>query len=170
MQAGKILVAEQGGAFVIKLVGDVRLTFCTALDDFFERMFDSPNFASVIIDLCAADNIDSTTLGQLAKLAIVAQRRFHLHPVVLSTNPNITRILLSMGFDRVFDIRQQAPQTEKQLGELPIVADSEGAVQQRVLEAHRVLMGMNEHNRAEFRELVCALEAVTKGPDGVVGI
>lgn len=163
MQPGKILVAEHGGAFVIKLVGDVRLTFCTALDDFFERMFGSPGFASVIIDLCAADNIDSTTLGQLAKLAIAAQRRFHLHPVVLSTNPNITRILLSMGFDRVFDIRQQKPQSDEQLGELPVVAASESAVQARVLDAHRVLMGMNEHNRVEFKELVCALEAVSKG-------
>jgi anti-anti-sigma factor len=160
MQPGKILVAEHGGAFVIKLVGDVRLTYCTALDDFFERMLGSPSFASVIIDLCAAENIDSTTLGQLA---IAAQRRFHLHPVVLSTNPNITRILLSMGFDRVFDIREQTPQTDKQLGELPVVAATESDVQQRVLDAHRVLMGMNEHTRAEFKELVCALEAVAKG-------
>jgi anti-anti-sigma factor len=159
MQPGKILVAEHGGAFVIKLVGDVRLTFCTALDDFFERMFATPAFASVIIDLCAADNIDSTTLGQLAKLAIAAQRRFGLKPVILSTNPNITRILLSMGFERVFDIRQQAPKTDEQLGELPMVAASEQGVCERVLEAHRVLMGMNEQNRAEFQELVCALEA-----------
>jgi anti-anti-sigma factor len=159
MQPGKILVAEHGGAFVIKLVGDVRLTFCTALDDFFERMFAAPTFASVIIDLSSADNIDSTTLGQLAKLAISAQRRFALKPVILSTNPNITRILLSMGFDRVFDIRQQAPQTDEQLGELPMVAASEQGVRERVLEAHRVLMGMNEQNRAEFQELVCALEA-----------
>ena len=70
MQPGKILVAEQGGAFVIKMVGDVRLTFCTALDDFLERMFASPGFVSVIVELGEADNIDSTTLGQLAKLAL----------------------------------------------------------------------------------------------------
>jgi anti-anti-sigma factor len=156
---GKILVAEHGGAFVIKLVGDVRLTFCTALDDFFERMFAAPSFASVIIDLNAAENIDSTTLGQLAKLAIAAQRRYRLKPVALSTNPNITRILLSMGFDRVFDIREQTPQTDEQLGELPMVAGSEQGVRERVLDAHRVLMGMNEQNHAEFQELVCALEA-----------
>ena len=93
MQSGKILVAHEGGAFVIKLIGDVRLTFCTALDDYFERMFTSPDFASVIIDLCRAENIDSTTLGQLAKLALTAKRKHHLTPVVLSTNPNITRIL-----------------------------------------------------------------------------
>jgi anti-anti-sigma factor len=159
MQPGKILIAQQSGAFVIKLTGDVRLTFCSALDDFFERMFVTPNFASVIIDLCEAENIDSTTLGQLAKLAITAKRLYNFTPVVLSTNPNITRILRSMGFDRVFDIREQRPASEANLAELPVVAGSEGEVRATVLDAHRVLMGMNEHNRVEFKELVCALEA-----------
>lgn len=159
MQAGKILIAQQGGAFIVKLVGDVRLTFCTALDEFVERMFSAPDFASVIIDLCEADNIDSTTLGQLAKVAIVAKRKHNFTPVVLSTNPNITRILTSMGFERVFDIREQRPQNDEQLGELPLVNASEGAVRDRVLDAHRVLMGMNDKNRAQFNELVCALEA-----------
>lgn len=159
MQPGKILVAEQGGAFVIKLVGDVRLSFCTALDNFFERMFATPNFASVIIELSDADNIDSTTLGQLAKLAIAAKRRFHLMPVLFSTNPNITRIIDSMGFERVFDIRQSPLSSDKQLAELPVAEGTEAGVREKVIDAHRVLMGMNEHNRAQFNELVCALEA-----------
>lgn len=159
MQQGKILVAQQGGAFVIKLTGDVRLTFCTTLDEFFDRMFAAPDFTNVIIDLCEAENIDSTTLGQLAKLAITAKRTHRLVPVILSTNPNITRILSSMGFERVFDIRQQRPQTDEQLAELPAIAGTEAAVREKVLDAHRVLMGMNDRNRAQFRELVCALEA-----------
>jgi len=159
MQAGKILVAQQGGAFVIKLVGDVRLTFCTALDDFLDRMFGTAGFVSVIIELGEAENIDSTTLGQLAKLAIAAQRRHHLRPVLFSTNPNITRIIDSMGFERVFDIRQEPLRTDKQLSELPVAEGTENSVREKVIEAHRVLMGMNEHNRAQFNELVCALEA-----------
>ncbi|HET8711370.1 MAG TPA: STAS domain-containing protein [Spongiibacteraceae bacterium] len=159
MQSGKILIAQQSGAFVIKLTGDVRLSFCSALDEFFERMFATPHFASVIIDLCEAENIDSTTLGQLAKLAITAKRTYNFVPVILSTNPNITRILRSMGFERVFDIRQQRPQSEATLAELPMVEGSESAVRETVLDAHRVLMGMNEKNHAQFQELVCALEA-----------
>jgi anti-anti-sigma factor len=159
MQPGKILVAEQSGAFVIKLIGDVRLTFCTALDDFFERMFAAPGFVSVIIDLSEAENIDSTTLGQLAKLALGAQRRYKLTPVIVSTNPNITRILDSMGFGRVFDIRHELLRTDRQLAELPLAVGTENDVRERVIEAHRVLMGLNAQNRAQFNELVCALEA-----------
>ncbi len=159
MQQGRILVAEHSGAFVVKLIGDVRLSFCTALDAFLDRMFASPNFASVIIDLTEAENIDSTTLGQLVKIAINADRRFKLHPLLLSTNPDITRVLDAMGFGRVFDIRKQRPQSRDELRDLPQVEGSESAVRERVIEAHQVLMGMSEHNRAKFQELVCALEA-----------
>jgi len=159
MQQGRILVAEHSGAFVVKLIGDVRLSFCTALDAFLDRMFASPNFASVIIDLTEAENIDSTTLGQLVKIAINADRRFKLHPLLLSTNPDITRVLDAMGFGRVFDIRKQRPQSRDELRDLPQVDGTESAVRERVIEAHQVLMGMNEQNHAKFQELVCALEA-----------
>lgn len=159
MHQGRILVAEQQGAFVIKLVGDVRLTFCTALDDFFDRMFGAPDFFSVIIDVTEAENIDSTTLGQLAKLAVAAQRRFALKPAIVSTNPDISRILETMGFSRVFDIRHQIPQSDEQLGDLPVVDGNESLVRNKVLEAHRALMGLSEQNRAQFHELVCALES-----------
>lgn len=158
MQPGKILVAEQSGAFVLKLIGDVRLSFCTALDDFLEHMFTAPDFASVIVDLTEAENIDSTTLGQLAKISVAARRRVDPAPVILSTNPDITRVLDAMGFRRVFDIRDQWPHTSEQLGELPWLNGCEAVVREKVIEAHQVLMGMNAHNHAQFRELVSALE------------
>lgn len=158
MHPGKILVAEHDGSFVIKLEGDVRLTLCTTLEDFFEEMFNAPEFSSVVIDLSDTENIDSTTLGLLAKLALMAKQRYKLMPAILSTNPDITRILESMGFDRVFAIRQQPLNTDEDLGELPQVECTEEEARQRVLEAHRVLMGLNEQNRAKFRELVSLLE------------
>ncbi len=158
MQPGKILVAEQDGAFVIKLVGDVRLTLCTTLDEFFDEMLSIEGFASVVVDLADASNIDSTTLGLLAKLAIKARERFHYVPLILSTNPDITRVLESMGFDRVFRIREMPLCNDEDLGELPVLPDSEEGVKRRVLEAHRILMGMSETNSARFRELVSLLE------------
>jgi anti-anti-sigma factor len=158
MQPGKILVAEQDGAFVIKLVGDVRLTLCTTMDEFFDEMLSSKGFASVVIDLSDAINVDSTTLGLLAKLAIKAKQAYSFVPVILSTNPDITRVLESMGFDRVFRIRQEPLLNDEDLGELPVLHDDEKEVRCRVLEAHRVLMGLNDANKAKFRELVTLLE------------
>ncbi|MFT7403922.1 STAS domain-containing protein [Zhongshania sp.] len=158
MQPGRILVAGQDGAFVIKLVGDVRLTLCTTLDEFFDEMLSVEDFASVVVDLSDALNVDSTTLGLLAKLAIKAKERFKFVPVILSTNRDITRVLESMGFDRVFHIREEPLLNDEDLGELPVLPCSEDSVKKRVLEAHRTLMGLSDSNHAKFRELVSLLE------------
>ena len=159
MQEGKILVAQYQGTFVLKLVGDVRLTLCTTMDAFFKEMFSNPDFAGVLIDLSEAECIDSTSLGLLAKLAIQAKRRFQLVPIIISPNPNITRLLDSMGFGRVFDICDSVQEPSDSFGELPIISEDEDCVRERIIEAHRVLMDMNEKNRETFSPLVSALEA-----------
>jgi anti-anti-sigma factor len=171
MQLGKILVAHHEGAFVVKLVGDVRLTLCTTIDEYFGKMFSSPNFVGVIVDLTEAEGIDSTSLGLLAKLAVRAQNSCQLPPMILSPNPNISRLLESMGFNSVFDIRaslhdhdknelEQLLDSQPKVTELTPAADcdNEQCVRNKVIEAHRVLMDLNEKNRAEFSDLVKTLE------------
>ena len=160
MQRGKILVAEHQGAFVIKLIGDVRVTLCVAFDDYLESMLSDGDFQSVIIDLVEAEGIDSTTLGLLAKVSIRAKERYGYRPVIISTNENITRLITSMGFDMVFDIRTEAITYDDSLHALADTASSEEGVRERVLAAHRVLMGLNDDNRARFQELVTTLENV----------
>ena len=161
MQRGRILVAEHEGAFVIKLVGDVRVTLCVAFDDYLEQMLADGAFQSVLIDLSEAEGIDSTTLGLLAKVSIRARERFGYRPVIISTNESITRLITSMGFDIVFDIRTEAIAGDDDLHALAATASSEEGVRARVIAAHRVLMGLNEDNRAKFQELVTTLENVS---------
>ena len=157
--AGKILVASHDGVYVIVFQGDVRLTLCTTVDDYLEKMFQDANFRSVIVDLSETENIDSTSLGLLAKLSIQAEKRFSFRPTLISTRRDITRILLSMGFDEVFDLVEEPLEHKEQLAELPELTGSEEGVRQRVLDAHRTLMSMNESNRNTFHDLVAALEA-----------
>jgi len=162
MQSGKILVAQLEGTFVIKFAGDVRLTLCTTIDDFFSKMFATPGFVGVVIDLSEAEGIDSTSLGLLAKLAIHAGEQFQLKPVIICPDPNITRLLSSMGFDQVFDIRQGNDGLDcaaGRLGELPLVKSDESRIKAKIIEAHRVLMGLSEHNHNEFSDLVATLES-----------
>ena len=45
MQDGRILAASHNGAYVIRFEGDVRLTLCTSIDDYFQKMFDAWNEA-----------------------------------------------------------------------------------------------------------------------------
>ena len=51
MNTGVIKVADQRGVYIIKMIGDVRLTLSLSFDDFIETMFASVNFSSVIFDL-----------------------------------------------------------------------------------------------------------------------
>lgn len=159
MHSGKILVAKQNGAYILKFQGDVRLTLCASLDHFLESMFSDPDFKTVLIDLTETEGIDSTSLGLLAKISVKMQQQFHLLPTILSINEDITRILLSMGFDKVFIlIREYSSGNAPLLKEVPEILGSEEDVKNTVLNAHKTLMDLNEKNRATFSELVSSLE------------
>ncbi|MFT4520657.1 MAG: anti-anti-sigma regulatory factor [Halioglobus sp.] len=158
MQDGRILAASHDGAYVIRLVGDVRLTLCATIDDYFQRMFDDSEFASVWVDLCEAEGIDSTTLGLLAKLAIRAKEKFGFAPAIYSCDPGINRLLQSMAFNRLFELHEESCSNPEDIAEIPIVRGSEDAVKQKVIEAHRVLMDVSDENRERFKDLMTALE------------
>jgi len=158
MQSGKILFAEQAGNYVLKFVGDVRLTLCSTLDHFLETMLDNQGFKAVIIDLTETVGIDSTSLGLIAKISVKMKQRHQLRPTIVSTNDDISRILLSMGFDKVFFLIQEVAAPAVPLAELSPLQESEQLLRQRVLDAHRVLMELNDTNRDSFRDLVRSLE------------
>jgi anti-anti-sigma factor len=155
---GKILAASQDGAYVIRLVGDVRLTLCTTIDEYFQEMYEDPSFASVWVDLCEAEGVDSTTLGLLAKLALTVKDRFGFKPVIYSCNSGINRLLKSMGFQRLFDLHENACDKHDGGREIPVVVGSEQAVKEKIVEAHRVLMNLSDENKARFQDLMTVLE------------
>jgi anti-anti-sigma factor len=156
---GRILVGDHDGVYVLLFEGDVRLTLCTAIDTFLQRMFDDAAFKSVVVDLARTDTIDSTSLGLLAKLSIQADKRFGYRPTLVSTRPDVTRVLVTMGLDDVFNLVREPLVHDEQLGELPCGCLTEDEVRRRVIEAHRLLMDLNESNREAFHDLVKTLEA-----------
>ena len=158
MQQGKIWVADHAGVYVIKMVGDVRLTLCMSFDQFINGMFEADDFSSIIFDLTEAEAIDSTTLGLMAKISILADQRKHLRPVVISTSPGINRLLDTMGFAEIFDIINDTSDciTPDQCLEMGVVDECEA--RSKVLEAHRILMNLNRDNHETFKDLVKTLE------------
>lgn len=156
---GRILVAEHDGVYLLRFVGDVRVTLCAAVDRFVDELLANPQFKSILVDLTRTSGIDSTSLGILAKLSIRSRERFGCVPTLISTNPDITRLLHAMGFDDVFQIVERAIESTEEFGELAPCECDEEELRQRVLEAHRVLMALNEDNREAFKDLVEALEA-----------
>ena len=164
MSSGRILVGSHDGVHVLKLTGDVRVTLGATVDGVLQDVLASDDLASVLVDLSETDGIDSTSLGLLARLSIEAQRRLGRVPTLISTRPDITRVLTTMGFDEdVFEIVEEPLAVAPLLGEQPEIDDEEAAVRARVLAAHRTLMSLSPDNRERFRDLVSALEASGDG-------
>ncbi len=158
MKTGKILVAQSQGIYIIKFIGDVRLNLCSTLDQYTDQMFESDKFKTVIIDLTETECIDSTSLGQLAKVSILYKEKYDQLPTIISTQKDINRILMSMGFDQVFYIVKELVARVEQLEELPLKNTDEQEMKHRVIEAHKLLMDMNQNNRIAFEDLVKSLE------------
>lgn len=163
---GKILFAtdfsQEKGVFVLKLTGEVRVTQGPTIAKFLETFGENQAYQVVIIDLTESINLDSTTLGLLAKLAIKSKKVFDITPTIFSTNPDICRILDSMGFEQLFTLVYTDPESCPEVEELPTQIASEETMRNQVLDAHKILMSMNENNRACFCNLVDALEEEQK--------
>ncbi|MGO3056841.1 STAS domain-containing protein [Halomonas sp. AOP43-A1-21] len=160
---GRIKAAFDSGVFVLKLCGDVRLTLCATLDSQAQRLAETPGLQTVMIDLREATNVDSTALGFLAKVAMAVKGRLAHPPTIIADNPDVRKMLDVMGFARFFTLMeaplQQASVLNSALIDLPEEPADEEGLRERILEAHRILMHMNEHNREQFQPLVDMLEA-----------
>lgn len=158
MLSGHIHYAVHSGTYVIKFSGDVRVPHCFSLESFLERMFADEGLRAVLVDLSETVSIDSTALGLIARIAVSLREHSQQKPVILSTNPDVNRILQSMGFDRVFVILKKAPESCEEWRELPFDEPSQEEMARYVIEAHQTLMGMNAKNKETFRDLVAALK------------
>lgn len=164
---GKILVGKQGGTTVLKLIGEIRVTLGPTISRFLGTFGKHQPMESLVIDLRETTLIDSTGLGVLAKISLAFEKEVHRLPTLVCTNPDITRILLAMGFEHIFVLATDLEQMPNGAIELAAHQVSEQELRQQVIDAHRVLMGLNDHNEVVFRDLVTALEneASSSAPD-----
>lgn len=161
MTSGKILAAELDGVYMLKFIGDVRITLCGTIDKFFDATMKSQRFRTAIIDLTQAQNIDSTALGLLARLAIQTQEHYCQKPTIVSTVPDINRTLRSVGFDEVFELLEEPLEEPGQLKELAQVTLDQEDLRACVVDAHKAMMLLNDSNREKFQDLVLTLEAAS---------
>lgn len=158
LSSGCIEAAFHQGVHVIRLSGDVRLNLCSTLDHYVSHVLREKPFENVIIDLSEAIGVDSTSLGQIAKISILCQERYALTPTIVSPNPDITKILNSMGFDHVFHIIDKVLSGCTELKEWVIESVDEEEAREQVISAHKALMSLNQKNKEVFQGLVDALE------------
>jgi len=84
------------------------------------------------------------------------QRLQETIPTLICRSKDVERVLLNMGFDDVFAIVAEANVQDFELVDIPDVVEKE--TRQRVIDAHKLLMSLNDSNHAAFKSLVEALE------------
>jgi len=158
MQSGEVMAGLQGKHFYLQFVGDVRLPWCVTLENHCQNVIENSEINRVSIDLNAAENLDSTTLGVLAKVALLVKKSLGIKADLYSVDENIQRLVQSMGFAAIFNIRDEVIAALPDLLPIRFVESEEEDVREAVIDAHRALIDVDESNRAKFQGLVETLK------------
>jgi anti-anti-sigma factor len=157
MHEGRVLYADHDHVHVLRYVGDIRYPVAPSVSRFIDTLLEHFDGEDLVVDLSETEAIDSTNLGEIARIAVLLAERCSKRASIVSPRSEISKVLYSMAFDEVFDICTESPDIGE--GEpIPSVAASKGESSQVILDAHRRLMQMSEGNRREFSEVVELME------------
>jgi anti-anti-sigma factor len=158
MREGRIFYADHDRVHVLRYVGDIRHPLAASVGAFVERLLARiDGDSALVLDLTEAEAIDSTNLGEMARIADGWSARGGRRATILSTRPEISQVLRCMAFDEVFDICTES--TAPAAGEpIPDIAASRELTLRTILSAHQRLMLMSESNRGQFTEVVNLME------------
>ena len=159
MPSGHVTHAERDGVHVLRYFGRVDYMSAPAIKRFTDDLV-GQKICGLVFDLSEAENLDSTNLGLLARVADRALSRCGCRSVIVSTREDINCVLASMGFDQIFTIvRDTAREAQGPAGEeIESTPTAEAELRNVMIEAHRMLMGMSEAGRVQFEEVVKCLE------------
>ena len=169
-RAGRVLYAVHEGVHVLRFVGEIRHPLGPALERFLDCLLkETPQ--DLIIELGEARIVDSTCLGLLARMALKLRAQGLAKARIVSPRSDITEVLRSMSFDRLFDIAGEMPFGPVEARELGTAVGRDGdAMLATMLGAHRTLMALSEYNRLQFKEVVEALEQESEACRYPVGL
>lgn len=154
MSESSILFAKNDGVCFIKFIGVIQYTSNSGFDKLVTQILSSKSVKEVVFDVLQAENIDSTNLGLMARIAGKLIEEYNHKPVIVCDNVDLNTLFLSMGFEHAFVIVKKLADEPPELFELPS-EEQERADQLRMLtEAHRTLMEMNDKNHETFKVVV----------------
>ena len=163
MPNGHVTHAEQEGFHVLRYFGRVDYMLAPSISRFAERLLGEGKIGGLIFDLTEAENLDSTNLGLLARLAERVRTSGGGRSVIVSTSDNINCVLRSMSFDQIFDIVTESTRPPGDTGgEIEPEPQSQEELLHTMLDAHRTLVSLSEADRLQFQDVVACLEAELK--------
>ena len=164
MSLGHVTHAAQEGVHVLRYFGTVNYTLAPGLQQFLQHLFVDDQVSGLVFDLTAAESLDSTNLGLMARANERVRETGAPNSVIISGNEDIDVVLRSMGFDQSFDLLPaDAQPADPQLldaSTTPVVTKALCAaeLQRTMIDAHRALVRLSEAGRLAFEPVVACLE------------
>jgi len=159
MSVGHVTHAAQQGVHVLRYFGTVNYTLAPGLQDFLQHLLVDDHVSGLVFDLTAAESLDSTNLGLMARANEQVRESGAPNSVIISSNEDIDVVLRSMGFDQTFDLLT-ADENPLETSADPVVtpAPSAAELQRTMIDAHRALVRLSEAGRVAFEPVVACLE------------
>ena len=163
MPNGHVTHAEKEGFHVLRYFGRVDYMLATSINRFADRIIEKGGVGGLIFDLTEAENLDSTNLGLLARIAERVRTAGGGKSVIVSTSDNINCVLRSMSFDQIFEIVTDPTDfSAVAADEIEAEPQSQEELLLTMLDAHRTLVSLSESDRLQFQDVVACLESELK--------
>src|SRR3954467_11458768 len=143
MSLGHVTHAAQAGVHVLRYFGTVNYTLAPGLQQFLQHLLVDDHVSGLVFDLTAAESLDSTNLGLMARANEQVRESGAPNSVIISGNEDIDVVLRSMGLEQTFELLPAA-QTPLECPEKPVATPSPTAaeLQRTMIDAHRALIRM----------------------------
>jgi anti-anti-sigma regulatory factor len=159
MADGSVTYAKAGGWHVLRYSGRVDYTMAPAIERFVDGLEHAPQ--PFLFDLCDANILDSTNLGLLARVVERSRQDGAPRCSMIVHSGDVDDVVRSMGFEEIVDIQSDNPLGYEPPAEALVTDEraSQGEMLRTMLEAHKALIGLDDDDCAQWREVVSALEA-----------
>ena len=162
MNEGKYQFSKSDTFYMIKMSGNLKYTGSGSFDSFIDGIFSNIEDKEIFIDLTDAEYLDSTNLGILAKISDTMMTEYDKKTTIISSNPDITALLINIGFDDYFTIIDESPEKDALLSDISEIISNDRNMALMMLEAHKSLMELNSKNKKTFSSVVALLEKEVK--------
>lgn len=152
------LIAEKEHKCFVKLIGKSNYMSCGNFKEFVDNLVEHKKYNDIFIDMTELEFIDSTNLGIIAKFTDYMLSNFDKKAIIYSTNQDINQIIKSVGFFDAFTVLDSTFEDElalKKIKNSDVLNGKE--LSQILLEAHKTLIELNEHNKEIFSDVVKCL-------------
>jgi len=158
MADSSIQYAIQDTNAFIKLIGNISFAKVSYFDSFINKLGNNKNIKNILIDLSETKYIDSTNIGEIAKIGIILKKRENKYPTLYSSNPQITELLKNLGLTQIFLVVDTLEISPLELEEIPHITPNHRDGLIAMLHSHKHLVELDRKNEKAFENVLSTIE------------